>query len=100
MINLTLTRVVFECRKSYNIVSHISNLTLTRVVFEYAIDGLDILFLFKFNFNKSCIWIDFIFRDKILKENLTLTRVVFECIFLYVCFYISKNLTLTRVVFE
>ena len=54
----------------------------------------------KFNFNKSCIWI---YRGGLKMnelQNLTLTRVVFECMG-----YIYKKkqllyLTLTRVVFE
>ena len=37
------------------------NLTLTRVVFEYDVDGEEGK-IFEFNFNKSCIWIDFLYN--------------------------------------
>ena len=56
ILDLTLTRVVFE----YEILSRekdrLVNLTLTRVVFEYHQKGYD-TFPHWFNFNKSCIWI-------------------------------------------
>ena len=54
----------------------------------------------KFNFNKSCIWIDNINDIAQKINNLTLTRVVFEYLIRLVRELLPEHLTLTRVVFE
>ena len=56
LINLTLTRVVFECNLINNTCNTIYNLTLTRVVFEFCAEN----------------------QEQLTINNLTLTRVVFE----------------------
>ena len=54
----------------------------------------------KFNFNKSCIWINAGGKVKRASRNLTLTRVVFEFNDLLEKIQDDNHLTLTRVVFE
>ena len=112
-INLTLTRVVFECRRSYYIGGY--------VVFELNMEQ-NIYHNAQFNFNKSCIWIGkagttekdggtFNFNKSCIwiemKEALERSVKVFN--FNKSCIWIQdkkraegleKNLTLTRVVFE
>ena len=53
---LTLTSVVFEFNKKKDITNALVNLTLTSVVFEYFCTWNG-TYVFKFNFNKCCIWI-------------------------------------------
>ena len=53
---LTLTRVVFELKDYPDVKDFMLNLTLTRVVFELQYSIFSV-FLYIFNFNKSCIWI-------------------------------------------
>ena len=54
------------------------NLTLTRVVFEFCYQPRIWIKSNRFNFNKSCIWIEIFGEVKKGDWNLTLTRVVFE----------------------
>ena len=99
--NLTLTRVVFEYNIYFIPCCFGINLTLTRVVFECCFvvtkeapflefnfnKSCIWIFLYlvfkqinkQFNFNKSCIWIGHIHGNVRSGDNLTLTRVVFEC---------------------
>ena len=78
-VYLTLTSVVFELYFLQTIFIVFANLTLTSVVFEYLNPTNSISFLCKFNFNKCCIWMPFIFIRLIFNlYNLTLTSVVFE----------------------
>ena len=53
-----------------------------------------------FNFNKCCIWIMKKVTLQELKQNLTLTSVVFEFVVLMLLCPQALDLTLTSVVFE
>ena len=55
-LNLTLTSVVFEFLNTISPPLMQSNLTLTSVVFELLLI-LIYIHMYKFNFNKCCIWI-------------------------------------------